>query len=334
MNKLLIIADRQNWCYDRRAKAIQKHAPENWAVEIDYYESRRSYDFAYAAYDLVLLLAPNIARDVCQLFTLARIRTPLVVAYNSGIGRKGYSLQEALCAADYVIVNNYAAWLAGGFGVRHYNACNISNGVDCETFRPTIPWRERPPKALWIGSDSKADDADDVKGWQRVLKHLGIIFSNNKGYGLEPDFRIAEPGNGMDEDAMRDWYNSGQVLFVASSSEGTPNIALEAAACGTTIVTTRVGNMPELIRHRQNGFFVNARAGIRAGLVEFLDEIESENRKLWEIAADRMLPIIREWDWSIRSQWYFGLFDAILNRSAANVRPFSYMDTRPHEIGR
>jgi hypothetical protein len=55
---------------------------------------------------------------------------------------------------------------------------------------------------------------------------------------------------------MLDFYRSLDVYVCASRSEGTPNPCLEAAACGLPVVTTRVGNMPELIGDGENGFFV------------------------------------------------------------------------------
>lgn len=330
--RCLIIADSPGWCFHRRAEAIQKYAPDSWDVSVDFYGGQSISDLCYERYDLVFLLAPHIAKQVRQLFNTAGIRVPLVVSYNSGIDRKNYNLYETMVAADYVVVNNYAAWQAGRLGVRRYNACNISNGVALETYKNTTPWGDRPPRALWTASKNKADDEHDVKGWQRTLRPLSLILKNNPGYGLEPDFRIAEPDAVMDEASMVDWYNSGRVLFCASTSEGTPNIALEAAACGVTVVTTRVGNMPELIKHRVNGFLVTPRAGLHAGLLEFLEEIEA-NKPQWQVAADNMSRIIRDWDWSVRSRWYYSLFDKIVEKGPENVAPFSYLNTPPEAVG-
>ena len=47
---------------------------------------------------------------------------------------------------------------------------------------------------------------------------------------------------------MAAWYDTGTVYVVASQFEGTPNPALEAASAGCVVVSTPVGNMPELIR--------------------------------------------------------------------------------------
>ena len=44
--------------------------------------------------------------------------------------------------------------------------------------------------------------------------------------------------------------------MVASTVDGTPNPALEAASCGLPILSNRIGNMPEFIEQGVNGFLV------------------------------------------------------------------------------
>jgi glycosyltransferase involved in cell wall biosynthesis len=48
---------------------------------------------------------------------------------------------------------------------------------------------------------------------------------------------------------LPDWYRAADVLVLPSYSEGVPNVLLEAAACGTPCVASRVGGVPE-ITHR------------------------------------------------------------------------------------
>jgi glycosyltransferase involved in cell wall biosynthesis len=107
---------------------------------------------------------------------------------------------------------------------------------------------------------------------------------------------------------MLDWYNSGTVLVCASESEGTPNPALEAAACGCTIVTTRVGNMPELISDGVNGVFVerdldSLERGVRCAIANYVP------------MATRLLADIQSWQWPRRAPAFFSVFQDMLARA-------------------
>jgi glycosyltransferase involved in cell wall biosynthesis len=45
---------------------------------------------------------------------------------------------------------------------------------------------------------------------------------------------------------LPDWYRSADVFALPSHSEGVPNVLLEAAACGTPFVASKVGGIPEI----------------------------------------------------------------------------------------
>lgn len=51
-------------------------------------------------------------------------------------------------------------------------------------------------------------------------------------------------------------YLKSDVLVLTSDWEGCPNVLLEAMACGLPVVATRVGGVPEIVRHGENGFLV------------------------------------------------------------------------------
>lgn len=48
-------------------------------------------------------------------------------------------------------------------------------------------------------------------------------------------------------------YNSARVFINPSYNEGGPRVVLEAMACGLPVITTPVGLMMDIIKHRQNG---------------------------------------------------------------------------------
>lgn len=65
--------------------------------------------------------------------------------------------------------------------------------------------------------------------------------------------------NALSKAEMCDFYNKTHVYLVASVTDGTPNPALEAAACGRPIISNKIGNMPEFIKDGKNGFLLETR---------------------------------------------------------------------------
>src|SRR5581483_6433525 len=50
---------------------------------------------------------------------------------------------------------------------------------------------------------------------------------------------------GLPHHQLGDWYRAAGVFVLPSYSEGVPSVLLEAAACGTRVVASEVGGIPE-----------------------------------------------------------------------------------------
>ena len=77
------------------------------------------------------------------------------------------------------------------------------------------------------------------------------------------------------------------------------------------MVTTRVGNMPELIRDGENGFFVERDVGSVAAALRRLAEDPELRARLGAGA----LRAIQAWDWRHRARAFAALFDAAFDRA-------------------
>ncbi len=76
-----------------------------------------------------------------------------------------------------------------------------------------------------------------------------FIFDNN----LEKAITIIK---WVSHDSLPDYLNSIKLLILPSYTEGLPNIMLEAMACGTPVLATPVGAIPDVIRDSETGFIM------------------------------------------------------------------------------
>ena len=78
--------------------------------------------------------------------------------------------------------------------------------------------------------------------------------------------------------------------ILPSRNEGCPNVVLEALACGTPVVASRVGAVPDLL---DDDCGIMVRIGDAAGLAEAL---ETALNKEWDRAALRRRVADMSWD--------------------------------------
>lgn len=81
-------------------------------------------------------------------------------------------------------------------------------------------------------------------------------------------------------------YNQARMLVCASTGEGGPRVTVEAMACGTPLITTPVGIMPELIEDGRNGFVFRWDAGELAGKIYRLLDDERLRAEIGEAGRE------------------------------------------------
>jgi len=176
------------------------------------------------------------------------------------------------------------------------------NGVDTRFYCP---------------GERRAPGAELIAGWAGSLKNHGTkrgyddiilpAIENMPGVTLRTAAREEKWRNAEE---MRDFYRTLDVYLVASRVEGTPNPALEAAACGVPVIATRVGNMPELIRQGANGLLIERTPeALAAALVRLRDDVDLRTKMSRQMRED-----ISAWDWLIRARAYAAMIDECLAR--------------------
>jgi D-inositol-3-phosphate glycosyltransferase len=146
-----------------------------------------------------------------------------------------------------------------------------------------------------IGGDPKADNVDrEMSRLQQMRERLGIadvvMFLGKR-----------------DQDALPYYYSAAEVCVVPSHYESFGMVALEAMACGTPVIASRVGGLTFTVKDGRTGFLVpNDDPGALAGKLKLLltdDDLRSrmgqEGTRLarrygWSIVATQVVALYRE----------------------------------------
>jgi glycosyltransferase involved in cell wall biosynthesis len=173
-----------------------------------------------------------------------------------------------------------------GAGVPREKVFRIPIGIDLERFRlRTDADRERVRRELDLPRDAFVAGSlqKDGVGWEEGLEPKLIKGPDTLLEALErlreavPDLHVllTGPARGFvraglerlgipyrhvilsDLDAVADAYAALDVCLVTSRDEGGPKAVLESMATGIPLVSTRVGQAADLVRHGENGFLVD-----------------------------------------------------------------------------
>ena len=90
---------------------------------------------------------------------------------------------------------------------------------------------------------------------------------------------------------LPDWFRAANVFTLPSRSEGMPNVLLEALACGTPFVASRVGGIPELVNLGPCRLVAPENAGeLAESLTLSLQESKART------GTDQVIPKLRNYD--------------------------------------
>jgi teichuronic acid biosynthesis glycosyltransferase TuaC len=89
-------------------------------------------------------------------------------------------------------------------------------------------------------------DGPEYEKLQKKTTQLGLI-KRVKYFGNKPQQELSE------------FYSCADTLVLMSSSEGWPNVLLEAMSCGASVISTMVGSSPEIVNNSDVGVLLSER---------------------------------------------------------------------------
>ena len=216
-------------------------------------------------------------------------------------------------------------------GIAQEKVHRIPIGIDVEVFRPRedasrAVARTRlglPAGAFVVGSFQK-----DGVGWEeglepKLIKGPDVLLAVAERLAEqvpELHFLLTGPARGYvrtglerlgipyrhrllsDVDAVAEAYPAIDVCLVASRDEGGPRAVLESMATCVPLVTTRVGQAADLVRHGENGWMVEPEDV--DGLVHWIEHVASSSESDLEpvLAAGRAVAECSSYD-ALRPRW-------------------------------
>ncbi len=183
------------------------------------------------------------------------------------------------------------------------NLSYTPSGVDTKNFRFKDKTRNDKIVLGWVGNrDRSVKNYDTIfKPLKKVIRHVEFKEIATRKGDTHKKFLNAK--------GMAEFYHQLDFFIITSDAEGTPNPGLEAMSCGVPIISTRVGNMVEIVEDKVDGFFCDN--DIRSFAKRIEREKSISHNDYYLMSSNIRIKMV-EWDWSIIYKKYEDFFGSVI----------------------
>jgi len=226
-----------------------------------------------------------------------------------------------VAAADRLVAANdvECQQLVNEYEARHHRIAAIPCGVDTDLFRPGDAEAARAglglegrPLLLYVGRIAP------IKGLETLLDAVALLSARGVGVrllvvggeadepvdGHESALRRRLEALGLDDavrfvgpqpqPALRDFYVAADAVVLPSYYESFGMVALEAMACGTPVIASRVGGLTTTVRDGVTGFLVPE--GNVAALADSIERLLADPALRWRTGREGVA-------WAAQHRW-------------------------------
>jgi ADP-heptose:LPS heptosyltransferase/GT2 family glycosyltransferase len=285
-----IYADVIGWAWDIKAQEIVKRLSEGFNLELKYLSSD---NISKSTADVLFTFdcAPGV---------IGRLNGKRYITGATAQVYKNYpNWEESLKRAIAIHANSKMLFEE----IKHLNdkSYYLPNGVDERLF-------------LFEKRDLNDTFRVGYVGKPSTPKGLGeyiIPACKKAGVVLKQQTCYYQSSNCIDHRLMPGFYKDIDVILIASTLDGTPNMLLEAASVGRTFIGNKIGNVPEFVQDKVNGFCIEER-----NVDDYVDRLlwlKSHREQCAQMGVEARKTIIENWTWDIQVENYKELFEMVLS---------------------
>jgi glycosyltransferase involved in cell wall biosynthesis len=247
--RVVVHADVPFWAWGRKGAAYKKHLSDEFEITVAFNAEPPDYSAA----DLVHLF------EVSQISRVpAQYRGKKIAGLTANVWRTWGAERMLAWAAQVDALHGNSVLIAQDLRQFHPRVHYTPNGVDTDFWyrmRPRTVYGVAALIACHVGKPNPRKGAPQlVAACEQARVTLRLVQRTS---------HIAKPW----ED-LREMYQDAHVQLTMSDMDGTPNPMLESAACENMLISTRVGNMPQLIVDGRNGFLIGPEPDPETGRID------------------------------------------------------------------
>lgn len=242
-------------------------------------------------------------------------------------------LRAARQSAAIITVSRALKRILVDLGVEEEKTTALRNGVDLKRFKPIAQNVARAGLArvarlagpVWLCVGNLVE----LKGVHMAIEALKkapevtllIVGEGPEETGLRALAERCHVGERVHfaghvaPEKLAQYYSAADALVLASRSEGMPNVVLEAMACGTAVIATAVGGIPELVEEPVAGVLMRDRTP--DSVLAAWDEVRRYGTAQEQRDARRRYA--QRFSWAETTQGQLDIFSRILGPHAAHA---------------